>query len=326
MPVHIFVTSEDNFHVCIRHGLAAVPGGSKPDITNQLASRMAMIRPRDKILFYMTGKKEIHGVYRAIDRPFFDDTSIWSIPENGQTYPLRVRIEGSESFFRCPVLLSDIYDLRDNGLIWTFSLERPSGTSNSLFAISEREFEEILRLFLKVNHVYEPAPHIVEPYRHIEPNLLSQLSYDEAGLPRYESTLAALFLEALSRGAHSEVFGPYSDYLAYIPTTFQKEIDVVLLHSIPNKPLDVFAHSIIELKRDRFDEQGLAQLLRYEDWFLKKRVHGDSRAIRPIAIARSFDEKVLDYLQRRERLEGKPVKLLEYRVVAGSLSLVQRGV
>ena len=112
MPVHIFVTSEENFGVCVRRGLAAVPGGSRPDTTDQLVSRMATIRRGDTILFYITGKKEIHGLYRAVDRPFFDDTPIWPTREDGQTYPIRVRIESAEFSFGHPVHLSDIYDLQ----------------------------------------------------------------------------------------------------------------------------------------------------------------------------------------------------------------------
>jgi|SRR4051812_2588017 len=320
MPVHIFVASEENFEICVRRGLAAVPGGKRPDTTDQLISRMAMIRRDDRILFYIVGKKEIHGVYRALDRPFFDDAQVWPSREDGQVYPLRIRIDNTERVFRQPVLLSDIFDLRDNGLIWTFSLERPSGT-NSLFAISNNEFDEILRLYLKVNNVAVDPQQIREPYRHVEPNLRARLSFDSTGQPKYEATVSALFLDALSRGHYSQVLGAYSDYLAYIPTSFQKEIDALLIHPFPGDDRDVVAYTLIEIKRDRFTEDGLSQLLRYEDWFLKKRVGGDSRAIRTVAIARSFDERVLDYLSQRSRLEGKTVRLLRYGLSSGELTL-----
>ena len=51
----------------------------------------------------------------------------------------------------------------------------------------------------------------------------------------------------------------------------------------------------------------------YEDWFLKKRVNGDSRAIRAVAVASSFDQEVIAYVRKREQLEGKRVNLLKYR-------------
>lgn len=320
MAVHIFVVSEENYKICIRRGLAAIPGGTKPDINDQLISRMVMIRPDDRILFYIKGKKEIHGVYRAVDRVFYDEEPVWSIPEN-KAFPYRIKIDNSAYVFKQPLFLSDIYDLRDSGKLWTFSLERPSGRGNSMFAISDVEFEEIFQLFLKVNKVYSQPPHIKEPYRHIEPNSLTKLHFDKDGQPKYESTLVSLFLDSLSNGRYHELFGIYSDYLAYVPTSFQKEIDALLFHTHPNKDDLIVAYTIIELKREIFKEDGLSQLLRYEDWFLKKRVNGDSRAIRTVAIAKNFSEGVGEYLQKRELLEGKKAVLMKYTVVNNLLNL-----
>lgn len=321
MAVHVFVLNEKNYKTCIRRGVAAIPDSKTTHINEQLISRMALIRRHDKILFYITEKKEIYGVYKALDKPFYDETPVWEKSES-QLYPFRIRIDNSEYVFKKPILLSDIYDLRDNGRLWTFSLTRPSGT-NSLFSISEVEFEEIIQLYLKTNPVIQEPIHISEPYRHIESNILSRLSYDNEGQPKYEATLASLFLNSLSHGAYTEIFGEYSDYLAYIPTSFQKEIDALLFHSYPGKKENVFAYSIIELKRDVFGEDGLSQLLRYEDWFLKKRVNGDSRAIRTVAIARSFDSKVTNYLEKRQRLEGKNVTLLRFDMTKAGLKFEQ---
>ncbi len=320
MAVHVFVVSDENYRTCVRHGVAAIPGGTKADSADQLISRIAMIRPDDKILFYITKKKKIRGVFRAVDRAFFDESPLWG-PADGELYPYRIRIDNSDHVFETPLDLSDIYDLRDSGKIWTFSLKRPSGYGNSIFSISEVEFDEIMLLFLKANQVLQPPPHIREPYRHVEPNVLERLHRDSSGGPKYEATLASLFLDGLSRGLYTEIVGPYSDYLAYVPTSFQKEIDVVLLHAHPSRRSVVVAYTIIELKRGPFKEDGLAQLLRYEDWFLKKRVGGDSRAVRTVAVARSFADDVVDYLTRRERIEGKRVNLLRYQAMGDNLEL-----
>jgi hypothetical protein len=281
---------------------------------------MVMIRPADQILFYIKGKKEIHGVYRAVDRVFYDETPVWTAPEN-KLFPYRIKIDNSENVFDRPLFLSDIYDLRDSGKLWTFSLLRPSGRGNSMFAISDVEFEEIFQIFLKVNQVYNEPSHIKEPYKHIEPNSMSKLHYNSDGQPKYESTLASLFLNSLSYGRHYQLFGIYSDYLAYVPTSFQKEIDALLFHTHPNKNELIVAYTIIELKRDTFTEDGLSQLLRYEDWFLKKRVSGDSRAVRTVAIAKDFSEGVLDYLKKRKHLERKVAILIKYEMVDEELVL-----
>lgn len=320
MAVHIFVLNEKNFFTCIRRGIAAIPSADNLHINDQLISRMSLIRRNDKILFYITEKKQIYGVYKALDRPFYDNTPVWDASDS-QAYPFRVRIDNSEYVFQKPILLSDIYDLRDNGRIWTFGLARPNGRGNCMFSISEVEFEEILQLYLKTNRIIKEPNHISEPYRHINPNILSKLNFDTEGQPKYEATLASLFLYSLSCNLYTQIFGDYSDYLAYVPTSFQKEIDVLLFHSYPGTNEPIFAYSIIELKRETFDEKGLSQLLRYEDWFLKKRVNGDSRAIRTVAIARSFSNYVITYLHKREKLEGKDVNLLRYQVVENVLQI-----
>ncbi|MDX2229829.1 MAG: EVE domain-containing protein [Leptolyngbyaceae cyanobacterium bins.349] len=323
MAVHIFVLNQKNFTTCIQRGVAAIPDAERSHINDQLISRMASIRRGDLILFYVTGKKEIYGVYKALDKAFYDESKVWE-SEDSQVYPFRVRIDNTNYVFEKPILLSDIYDLRDNGRIWTFGLISPTGRVNSMFSISEIEYEEVLQLFLKANQILKEPIHISEPYRHVEPNILSKLTFDEKQQPKYEATLASLFLDSISRKCHTEIFGEYSDYLSYIPTSFQKEIDVLLLHSYPGKKELVFAYSIIELKKDSFNEDGLSQLLRYEDWFLKKRVNGDSRSIRTVAIARTFHNDVIQYLQRREKLEGKQVTLLKYKVLEGKLNFEQQ--
>ncbi|MGD0586130.1 MAG: hypothetical protein ABSA86_10230 [Oryzomonas sp.] len=320
MAVHIFLINEENYAISIRRGLAAIPSGTRPDTDDQIISRMSLVKEGDEILFYLIGTKEIRGIFRAYGRPFYDDTPVWP-SNNGQIYPYRIRIDNTDMVFGTPVLLSDIFDLRDNGKIWTFSLHRPSGNANSMFSISDAEFKEVRELFLKINPIFgKPAP-ISEPYRHVESNLLKRLHVDNQGNPKYESGLTAVFFNDLAYGRHKESLGQYSDYLAYVPTSFQKEIDGLLFYSDFESPTKAIAYGLIELKRDIFDEKGLSQLLRYEDWFLKKRAGGDSRAIRTIAIAKRFDDRVIDYVRRRRHLEGKSVRLFQYDCTTGQLEL-----
>ena len=122
---------------------------------------MAGIRHEDFILFYLIGKKELRGVFKAIEGPFFDDKQVWDFTEKEQLYPFRIRFNNSYYSFEKPIMLSDIYDLRDNGKIWTFSLKRPaSPATNAMFSISNHEFEELLNLYLKFNPVYSQPKQI----------------------------------------------------------------------------------------------------------------------------------------------------------------------
>ncbi|MCS3796405.1 hypothetical protein [Niastella sp. OAS944] len=314
MPVHIFVVDETNYEVCIRKGLAAIPSSEKPAIQDGLISRMAGIRPDDLILFYVIGKKELRGVFRAVEGPFHDNRQVWQLTEKEQLYPLRVRVDNWKYSFEVPIKLSDIYDLRDNGKIWTFSLRRPSSpASNVMFSISEHEFDELLNLYLKFNPVYSHPKKIREPYPYLESNLHALLNCDKSTYdPKYEYTLMSLLSFSFANGKFKEIFGDYSDYLSYIPTSFEKEIDMILISNHPINQKQIIAYNIIEVKRDVFDEKGLSQLLQYEDWFLKKKVKGDYNMIRTTAIAKSFDPVVIDYLKRRKTYENKYLSLLQY--------------
>ena len=78
------------------------------------------------------------------------------------------------------------------------------------------------------------------------------------------------------------------------------------------KQEQIVSYDIIEVKRDEFDEDALKQLINYESWFLQKKVSGDMKMVRTTAIARSFSQSVIDYVEKRTRIEGKPIKLLQY--------------
>lgn len=325
MAVHIFVVNRENFDICIQKGLAAIPSAkaeskNKANTNDQLISRMSSIRKGDLILFYITKEKLIYGIYKVVECPFYDETPVWR-SANTQIYPFRIRIDNSQYVFKNPIGLSDIYDLRDNNTIWTFNLGNYPRV-NSMFSISEVEYRYVFELFLKANRIIQQPCHIKEPYRHIEPNITNYLTLNDRHQPKYEATLTAFLMQQLSKNKYCDVFGEYSDYLAYVPTSFGKEIDVVLFHSDPENLANILAYSIVELKRDKLDEQGLSQLLMYEDWFLKKRVGGDSRAIRTFAIASKFTDGVISYLQKREQLESKKVTLLTYNLIENELEIV----
>lgn len=312
MPVHIFVVDETNYDICIRKGLAAIPNNSNLNINDALISRMALIKKDDLILFYVTGKKELRGIFRALEFPFFDLTKVWE-PKESQFYPFRVRIDNSEYSFQNPISLSDIYDLKDQGIIWTFALRRPgSQATNSMFAITNIEYKELFNLFLKLNPHYSQPKQIKEPYPYFEPNLLEILNLNSDLSPKYENSLMALILNGLSKSKFKEIFGNYSDYISYVPTSFEKEIDILLIFNSPVESERVIAYNIIEVKRDEFDEKGLSQLLQYEDWFLRKKVNGDFSMVRTTAIAKSFSTEVKEYLTKRKKYEGKEILLLRY--------------
>lgn len=312
MPAHIFVLDETNYQVCIRKGLIGLPeaqaGSCNENAVNDaLLSRLMIIKDGDYILFYITGVKELRGVWRAVGSPFCDRTPVWE----DKLYPFRLRFDSTQFSFSNPLKLNDIYDLRNAGKIWTFALNRSSGT-NAMFSISNEEFQILLMEYIKINPFNLKKNIIMEPYPVKPANLLDHIQTKEDLQPRYEASLMGLLLNGFVEGNFKEIFGNYTDYLSYVPTNLGTEIDILLMYGNPQSVQQTMSYDIIEVKLDRFDGKVLKQLIGYESWFLQKKVHGDQNMLRTSAIAHRFDDEVVAYVRNREKYEGKLIKLLQY--------------
>lgn len=307
MAVHIFTVSEDNFDICHKRGIVGIPETKSDNVFDGLVSRMAMIKENDYILMYVLGKKELRGVWQAEGLPFYDDSVVW--PE--KIYPLRCKIKCSKYHFERPLTLNDINDLRNSGKIWTWALQRASG-SNSMFSISDFEFEILLKEYMKINPFSLNKWIVEEPYPYHIDDLLLHIHKDIDSL-KYEYSIMSYLNKSFAENRFTEIFGNYSDFLCYIPTNLGREMDILLMFGNRNNLADILSYDIIEVKRDVFDEKALTQLIDYESWFLQKKVSGDLNMIRTTAIAKSFSDDVIDYVSRRTKIEGKPIKLLEYK-------------
>jgi len=317
MPDHVFVLNESNYRVCIHRGIVGLPEAAH-DSKNRLAtndallSRMAIVREGDYILFYITGEKELHGVWKAVGEPFYDDIRVWD--NEDKLYPFRFRIESTEFCFDKPLRLNDVYDLINSGKIWSWSLSRASGT-NAMFSISNFEFDTLLQEYIKINPFTINRKIIMEPYPVKSANLFEQVSrVNDGKLPRYEASLMSLLHKAFVDGDFQDIFGNYTDYLSYIPTTLGTEIDSLLFFSNPRDVRQITSYDIVEVKLDRFKRDSLQQIINYESWFTHKKVHGDINMVRVSAIAKRFDPDVIDYVQKRKVIEGKEIKLFQYDV------------
>ena len=227
MAVHIFTVSEENYKICVEKGLVAIPeakpGQRYDNIMDGLLSRLAGIKEDDFVLMYVIKSKSLRDVWRIEGRPFYEETSIWS----DRLYPFRCRIKWSEYNFDNSLKLDDINDLRNMGKIWTWALERSTGT-NSMFSISNGEFRTILREFIKINPFSARKGRILQPYPYHEFNIVDKLHYQD-GMPKYEFTIMALLNAEFARNAYTDIFGNYTDYLCYVPTNLGKEMDFILI-------------------------------------------------------------------------------------------------
>lgn len=322
MAVHIFCVTEENYEICIRCGLVGLPepkeGRSRNNIFDGLLSRLASIRESDYILLYIIGKKQLQGLWQAEGRPFYEETVVW--PD--RTYPFRCKIKTTRYYFDKALKLNDINDLRSTGKIWTWALQRSSG-ANAMFSISDKEFNILLKEYMKINPFTISKGIIREPYPFREYNLKDYV-HIENEQPQYEYSVMTLLNDAFANGEYTDIFGNYTDYLSYVPTNLGKEMDLLLIFGDPFEKTQIASYDIIEVKRSEFDEKALIQLIDYESWFLQKKVSGDLNMVRTTAIARTFSEVVVDYVKKRKQFENKPIKLLQYNYASnGRLELQQ---
>ena len=67
MAVHIFVLNENNYKICVRKGIVGLPEAKDSkqhdNVCDGLLSRLACIKEDDYILMYITGAKELRGVW-----------------------------------------------------------------------------------------------------------------------------------------------------------------------------------------------------------------------------------------------------------------------
>ena len=320
MAVHIFTVSAENFDICTKRGIVALPeakeGRSHDNVVDGLISRVSGVKEDDYVLLYVIKSKTLYGVWQVEGHPFYEESELW--PD--RLYPIRCRIKWSEHKFDSPLRLDDINDLRNTGKIWTWALERSTGT-NSMFSLSEGEYSVLLEEFVKINPFTATKGRILQPYPYKEFNVLDHLHFLNDGNPKYEFTIMALLSAEFAKGSYTEIFGNYSEFLSYVPTSLGKEMDFLLMFRNMNMPGRVMSYDIIEVKRDEFDETALRQLIGYESWFLQKKVAGDHNMVRATAIAKSFSPDVVQYVRQRERIEDKPIKLLRYSYSGGSLNL-----
>ena len=141
-------------------------------------------------------------------------------------YPFRCRIKWSQYNFKKALKLDDINDLRNMGKIWTWALERSTG-SNSMFSMSNGEFNILLKEFMKLNPFTGQKGIILQPYPYRPYNIADNLHFQNNN-PKYEFTIMALLNAKFAKGSYIDIFGNYSDYLCYVPTNLGKEMDFCL--------------------------------------------------------------------------------------------------
>ncbi len=311
MSYHILLVGQENFQTCIDRGVYGGVESSSEKLNSEVISCTLAIKPGDFIFFYVKNKG-IYGLWRVTAEPFYDQTPIWK--SSNQIYPFRFCFEPTVRKFPKSVALSDILDLRDKGKIWTFDLG--SLTKKNQYIITTEEGKEVIRLLLRNNPIFIPAEESNSLYKPKSyKNIPLSLECDARGRIKYEGFLNAWFMKSFAEGRLKNLVGDYKDFLNYIPTSFNKVMDLFLTHVTPIDSVEILhKFTCIELKTDKVTEENLKQIIRYENWLIRKLADGDPEMVQSILVGYDFDEQVLRYRDKRNLIEEKTVRLLKYTV------------
>jgi hypothetical protein len=315
MGYHIFLVGESNFDTCIKKGVYGgihSSGSVKSEQMNsEVIASFSAVKVGDFVFFYVKNKG-IYGLWKITYGSFYDTTPIWR--GTNQIYPYRVCFEPVVRKFSKPIAMNDILDLRDKGKLWTFDLG--AIIKKSHHTITTDEGKELIRLLLRNNPIFAKPDVIPQPYSPSNPTPLPvSLETDRRGRLRYEGYLNAWLMRTFAQGKSKEVFGDYRDFLNFVPTSFNKIMDVFLTHVTTIDSVDILhKFSCIELKTGKVIEKDLNQIIRYENWLIRKLANGDSEMIQSILVGFDFNEKVVDYCRKRKAIDEKTVRLIKYKV------------
>jgi hypothetical protein len=311
MGAHIFLVGADNFEICVQRGVYGCVEPKREWNQAEIIAGIKTIQTGDLVFFYVKNQG-VHGVWRIVGSPFYDNTPVWT--DKDQMFPYRFCFEAAIGDFPMSVDLNDILDLRDHGWMWTFDLN-PVQQKNQ-YKIMMSEARELIRLLLRNNPIRATPKAIETPY--LRPDTATSIKIDfsssnQPGRIRYEGWLNAWLMDALSQGRFQELFGEYNEFLNLVPTTYNKVMDAFLTHIAKVDGIEVlYKFSCIELKTDRASIEDLTQLLKYEEWIRRRLAAGDPHMVQSVLLARSFAEDVVEYVRKRREIEERTVRLITY--------------
>lgn len=332
MLTRVFTVTPETW---IEHKQAGVAGINDPEYPDsspakhatvqKIMTEVAGIRPKDRLFFYVQRTKEVIGVFEATTRPFFDQSPVFpGATQVKAKFPFRVGFK-EVAIFERPVHVNEIWAWRDAGVIWTMQQGRGDAVGrHACWSLSTKEGDLLERMLNELN-VVVGTPGQQLPLPSNQPSLpldrrVDGIKFKHLG---FEATLQSLILEGLASGHWRDVFGGYSDFLSFVPTSEGSEIDIVLLKN--DQYGEIVWYQILELKKDRYRSDDLLQLLSYETWLTSNQANGNPRSVHMVAVANRFDAEVVDQVEARQRLEQKPIRLItyEYAVQSSQLKLTE---
>ncbi len=220
--------------------------------------------------------------------------------------------------------LDQLWGLKEQGKIWTIQQSRGDvlgrHACNSIATDEAREITKILMAnnpIISSNKKYEKTRTDVGLKRIRKKKLPLDLLESAQGRLHYEASAQALILEGLADGKYKDIFGDYDEFIPFVSTGAQTEIDLLLLKNFEG---DIVWFQVVELKGSTFSMAELQRLIDYEKWIIQTRAQSPLQ-VHPIGVGANFSEDVKSFVRERTRYRDRAIRLLEYTFSPKSRSI-----
>jgi hypothetical protein len=338
------------FHICITNEKAAaisINSGVYGNVGNQSESRRVIwgklkdlyaVKPGDLILLYVKNPiSNFQGVYEVTSLPYLCSDGLFQ--DKTQAYPFRFDFK-IKYHFPNPVPSFEFYSLIESGKVDSLiSLSRDINSSyRGIRQLFESEFQEIIHLFYKYNPKTDPLS--VDPVKTPKrvKKIIEAFDFNEKTLNNIKQPTEIIFNKIpADRGAAvlEDVLHAYIVYNVLHNTNNVREslglinLNELILEAPVFKSMQfrsdilatfkqagrIYFYSFFELKKDtKIGIEEISQLIGY----LKSFAASKSLPVNSyegVYISTSFDNDLIDYLNKRKTVEKENiVSLITYNV------------
>lgn len=333
MPRHLmFFVRDETWREHNEVGIAAIndPGqndNSQAERGRQTAiSEISGIRPGD-LIFFKIGRGDgepgrVVGLYRATSSAYYNPQPLFpGATAVSANLPFRVEFDCVTNY-QNPVPIEHLWLSKERGKIWTMQQSRGDVLGrHACTSLSEEEAELIIKLLEANNPIIAPMPdyasnraalglgQIERIALPVSTAISSKVKSPTPGRLHYEAALQSYLLNHLANGDFKDVLGSYTDFMPYVSTGAQTEIDVLLTKRTAGAAL---WYEIVELKKDTFSKEELQKVIEYEKWIGNTKCD-NALQVHSVGIGYSFSEDVKQFVSARSEYHERQVRLLEYR-------------
>ena len=339
MGYHICIANKEAFNISIEEGVYGNVGnaGESRNVVWGKIRDLYAVNKDDLIIFYIKNPElTIFGIYEVTSNPYicFDD-----IFNSNQKYPYRFNFRKKYNF-PIPIPVFEFYNLIETGKINSMAtLEKDINSSyRGIRQLFESEYQELLSLFYKYNSKIDPLDFEDNIFPIETINTVEANEIDTENLDNYSEPTEIVFNKIPSKNNKAILENVIHAYISYnlihnrnevrnnlelnnfseiileapVFKTMQFRSDVLITFK---KDHITYFYSFIELKKDKkIKIEDFSQLISYLKSFSISR-NLPANSFEGIYISNKFDDKLIDYLQKRTIIEKENIiRLIKYSI------------